>query len=46
MLDKDIIAKIGVSTGTFYEWLVRFPEIREALKKAKRRSTFKLKTPC
>ena len=35
LLDKDIIAKIGVSTGTFYEWLVRFPEIREALKKGK-----------
>ena len=33
--DEDLCAKIGISHTTFYEWMNRFPEIAEAVKKGK-----------
>ncbi len=35
MTDEQISDNIGINRATFYEWMNRFPEIRNALKKGK-----------
>ena len=35
LTDEQISANIGISCSTFYEWIKRFPEISETIKKGK-----------
>jgi hypothetical protein len=35
LTDEQIAANIGIARGTFYEWLNRFPDMGDALKKGK-----------
>lgn len=35
LIDKEIAAKLGIATGTIYEWKKRYPEFAEALKRTK-----------
>lgn len=36
LTDEQIASNIGIAPGTLYEWMKKFPEIREAIKKGKR----------
>ena len=35
LTDEQIASKIGIAARTFYEWLYRFPQIKQALKEGK-----------
>ena len=35
LTDENIAKKIGISPSTFYAWLLKYPEISEAIKKGK-----------
>jgi hypothetical protein len=35
LIDEQIAGKMGIATGTLYEWKKKYPELNEALKKGK-----------
>ncbi|MEG2717634.1 MAG: helix-turn-helix domain-containing protein [Eubacterium sp.] len=35
LIDEEISKKIGIATGTLYEWKKKYPEINESMKKGK-----------
>lgn len=35
LIDKEIAEKIGIATGTIYEWKKKYPQIAESLKRGK-----------
>lgn len=46
LTDEQIAGNMGISHTTLYEWRKKYPNISEALKRARKLWTLKLRTPC